>query len=282
MAGHDWESIKETESVSGQGFLRSEAKVPKVTSSTTRGEVRDGSNGATAPSGRLVERHVGLPSGRAVVGGLLMALAAVGTFLAYSNATADDHVDVLVAARQLHVGETLTADDLAVVSIDVDGSVRGLFGSADAAIGRTMVASVAAGEFLQESATTEVVDENSRLELTISLPGNRAVGNLSPGDRVDVFSTWSDTVTELIAVDAVVLAYGGPSGVLATGGDQVVVRLGLADFGQLEALVHAQAAGDITMIRVAPNTTTADVGREYTPRETRSDSVGADAAEADG
>lgn len=214
---------------------------------------------------RRVERRVGLPSSRAVVGGLLMAIAAVGTFLAYADATADDRIDVLIAARPLRAGDTITASDVELVPVELPGEVRGLFGDPAAAIGRTMVAGVDEGEFLHASATVEPVEGDEALEIAVSLPGNRAVSGLRAGERVDIFSTWSGDVTELIAVDARVLEFSGDSGVLLSGSDQVTVRLALADFSQVEAIVHAQAAGDITMIRSAIGTEVQDVGREYRP-----------------
>ncbi len=225
---------------------------------------RDGNSDGTT-TGRRVERHVGLPSGRAVIGGLLMALAAVATFLAYANATADDSIDVLIAARPLRTGDTITAADVELVAVELPGDVRGLFGDSRAAIGRQMVAALDEGEFLQASATVNPVDGDETLEIAVSLPGNRAVSGLAAGERVDIFSTWSGDVTELIAVDARVLESSGDSTALLSGGEQVVVRLALADFAQVEAVVHAQAAGDITMIRSAIGTELEDVGREYRP-----------------
>lgn len=215
---------------------------------------------------RRVERRIGLPSGRAVLGGLLMAVAAVGTFLAYTSATADDAIDVLIATRPLSAGETITTHDVELVAADLPSEVRGLFGTADAAVGRQIVASVGEGEFLQASATVTPVEGDEALEISVTLPGSRAVGRLQPGERVDVFSTWSGDVTELVAVDARVLeASGGASGLVQSGSEQVVVRLALADFDQVEAIVHAQAAGDITMIRAALGTEAQEIGREYRP-----------------
>ena len=194
-----------------------------------------------------------------------MAVAAVGTFLAYTDATADDTVDVLVAARDLRPGETIEATDVRLVGVDLRGHGRGLFGAVDAAVGRQVVAPVGAGEFLQASATAPGAEGAESLEIAIALPGNRAVGRLQAGERVDVFSTWGGSVTELVAVDARVLEVSGDGGPLLSSGTQVVVRLALTDFAQVEALVHAQAAGDITMIRSAIDTEVEDVGREYRP-----------------
>lgn len=193
-----------------------------------------------------------------------MALAALGTFLAYADANADDSIDVLVASRELQIGETITADDVELVAVELHGPVRGLFGAEQAAIGRRVVAAIGRGEFIQDSATSSAPADDESLELSVVLPASRAVGSLSPGERVDVFSTWAGDVTELIAVDARVLEMrSGGAGLAA--GSSVVVRLALRDFGQVEALVHAQAAGDITMIRAALGSSVEDVGRSYRP-----------------
>jgi len=245
-----------------------------VTATLTR---RNGRAPSPEAPARRVERRVGLPSGRAVVGGLLMALAAVGTFLAYADATADDSIDVLVARRDLTPGEVVRAGDVRLVPVELSGGVRGLFGAIDAAVGRQVTSPVAEGEFLLASATRPPVEGDEVLELSVSVPASRAVGRLQPGDRVDVFSTWSGEVTELVAVDARVLEVEGASSSGLGGSDSVVVRLALADFGQVEALVHAQAAGDITMVRAALGSEVEELGREYRPR------TGGDAeGEADG
>jgi len=239
---------------------------------------RNGGRAAVDAPARRVERRIGLPSGRAVVGGLLMALAAVGTFLAYADATADDDIEVLVVRRDLAPGEVIGADDVELVPVGLPGGVRGLFGAVDAAVGRHVVSPVAEGEFLLASATAEPLDGEEVLEVAVSVPASRAVGRLRPGDRVDVFSTWSGDVTELIAVDARVLEVRGSSSSGLGGSDAVVVRLAVADFGQVEAVVHAQAAGDITMVRAAIGSEVEDVGREYRPRTSRPDDTGEDEA----
>lgn len=247
---------------------------------SARRDRSDDTNG-TAP--HRIERRVGLPSGRAVIGGLLMALAAVGTFLAYAGATADDSIDVLIATRDLRPGEVLAAGDMTLVPVDLPDDVRGLFGSVEAAVGRQIVAPIDAGEFLQASATTSATEGAESLEIALALPGSRAVGRLVAGERVDVFSTWGGSVTELIAVDARVLEVSGSAANGLAGGELVTVRLALADFEQVEAIVHAQAAGDITMIRAAIGTDVEDVGREYRPLAGAGTSTEErSAAEADG
>ncbi len=235
-----------------------------MTTTLTRRNGR--ATGETSDVPRRVERRVGLPSGRAVVGGLLMALAAVGTFLAYADATADDTIEVLVAARDLTPGQTIRADDVALVPVELPDEVRGLFGAVDAAVGRQLAAPVEAGELLNVSATVVPLEGEETLEVAVSVPAVRAVGRLRAGERVDVFSTWGSEVTQLIAVDARVVEVRGGSSEGLGGSDSVTVRLAVADFGQVEALVHAQAAGDITMVRATIGTEVEDLGREYRPR----------------
>jgi Flp pilus assembly protein CpaB len=181
---------------------------------------------------------------------------------------------VLIASRDLRPGELIRAGDVELVPVELPGQVRGLFGAVEAAVGREVVAPVDAGEFLQASATSAGPEGDESLEITLALPGNRAVGRLAAGERVDVFSTWDGSVTELVAVDARVLEVSGGSGQLLSGVEQVIVRLALRDFAQVEALVHAQAAGDITMIRSAIGTELQDVGREYRPLGTDADPDG--------
>lgn len=194
-----------------------------------------------------------------------MAIAAVGTFLAYTHAGQADTVEVLVATHPLRAGHVIVADDVELVPVELPDEVRGLFGAPAAAIGRVVVAAIEPGEFLLASATVTPTDEVDALEVAVRVPVGRAVGDLRPGERVDVFSTWSSEVTELIAVDARVLDVQGAAGGVLDGGGTVLVRLAVRDFTQVEALVHAQAAGDITMIRARIGSERQDVGRQYRP-----------------
>ncbi len=57
---------------------------------------------------------------------------------------------------------------------------------------------------------------------------------------------------------------GGTVG-LGSGRELVTVRLSVADYDQVEALVHAQAAGDVTLIRAPVDTDARTVGRSYRP-----------------
>ncbi len=69
--------------------------------------------------GRPLRRRRTLPGGRAVVGGFLVALAAVGTFAAYTGAVADDDEQYVVASQDLPLGHRLTEGDLARLPMEL-------------------------------------------------------------------------------------------------------------------------------------------------------------------
>src|SRR5262245_58984994 len=79
--------------------------------------------GPSAPGGRQVARPAGVPGGRAVLGGVLVALAGVGTFVAWSRAAAEPHQAYAVAAEDLRPGDPLTADAVRFVPMDLPGEL---------------------------------------------------------------------------------------------------------------------------------------------------------------
>ena len=61
-----------------------------------------------ASSGRVIARVPGIPGARAVVGGLLVALAGVGTFVSWQRASGPPDRSFAVADRDLAPGERVT------------------------------------------------------------------------------------------------------------------------------------------------------------------------------
>jgi len=71
--------------------------------------------GAAPTGARQIRRRRSLPGSRAVVGGLLVAAAAVGAFGTYAAASDGPSDSVVVLTRDVGPGERLDAEDLAVV-----------------------------------------------------------------------------------------------------------------------------------------------------------------------
>src|SRR5258705_7893276 len=74
---------------------------------------------------RRVTTPRGLPGGRAVVGGLLVAASAVGVFSAYGSAHAPPSDRYVVVARDLTPGEIVGVGDLRLVAINLPADQRG-------------------------------------------------------------------------------------------------------------------------------------------------------------
>src|SRR5688500_15969628 len=80
-------------------------------------------NGSDPPA-RSVRRRRGLPGSRAVVGGLLVATAAVGLFAAASTSGQGPRQTYVVARHELNAGTRLAATDLELVPMELAPSLR--------------------------------------------------------------------------------------------------------------------------------------------------------------
>lgn len=217
-------------------------------------------NGATAGAvrgpdgaGRAITRRRGLPSGRAVVGGFLVALAAVGTFAAYTAGTAAPTTRYVVAARDLGAGEVLTLDALTLVAMELPDEQRSRsFDLPEVLDGAVTLAPLAVGELIQGSAVTAADDAPPARIVSFAADPARALGGrIRPGERVDIVATYGEgaqAYTELVLGDVRVLtadAAGGDD----LGGTTVGFTVEVADRSQELALVHATTVAAISVVR---------------------------------
>jgi Flp pilus assembly protein CpaB len=198
---------------------------------------------------RRIERAPGLPSSRAVVGALLMALAAVGTFLAYAGSTSSHGRDYVVAARSLPPGTRITAADLDAISLDLPAALsKHAFTDARSLVGKVAVGPVAKGEVIQAGSLTTQSAATEYHELSFSLPKSKAVdGRLQIGDLIDVFVTY-DQQTRSVVRNAEILSTGESRGSLGNVAD-ITLTLAIPSDADVVALVHAIQAGKITVVR---------------------------------
>jgi Flp pilus assembly protein CpaB len=187
---------------------------------------------------REIRRRRGLPGSRAVVGGLLMAVAAVGVFAAYTDATDAPSTTFVVAAGPLRPGERIEADDL-----------RQVRGTLPAAIGdRTFLDPE---QLVGRAAQASMVSDDATVghEVALALPRAQvAVGRLKPGERVDVFVTGDDRTDVVARGAAVVEIDAGDDGSL-TSERTLTLVLAVSDGDVVAALVHALRTGDVTVVR---------------------------------
>jgi Flp pilus assembly protein CpaB len=211
---------------------------------------------ATAPVIAVIKRRRPLPGGRAVVGALLVAVAAVGTFAAASGATADSRKPYLVARGDLAPGHRLVRADLAVGRMDLPGYVHAFRPSeADGLVGSLVVGPVARGELLPRSALrsgTPGVAGGRQISFPID-PARAVGGELQAGEFVDVLATYGgaqDGYTLVVVRAARVLSARDRGGL--AGADSLVLTLEVPTAEASMAVAHGLDAGHLTVVRSGP------------------------------
>jgi Flp pilus assembly protein CpaB len=205
--------------------------------------------GAEPEPRRVVTRAPGLPGGRAVVGGMLIALAGVGTFVSWRQASGPPEHSYAVATRDLQPGDPLTADDLRYQAIDLPADVAGRAFDTPADLeGRVLVAPVGEGELLQDGSLSDQGQPDAAAEISLALPRDLAVdGRLEPGDTVDVYATHDESTT-IVAQGVRVVAVTEAGGSFADG-SELTVTVGLPGADEQAQVIHAARAGEVTLVR---------------------------------
>lgn len=207
---------------------------------------------------RLIARPA-LPSARAVVGGLLLAVAAVVTFTTWQGAAATPDTSYAVASRALHPGERLGATDVRLVPVELASRLTGqAFTRPDDVVGRIALGPIGEDELIQQGQLSEAASAVPLVEVSFALPRDRALdGQLRSGDRIDVFATYDDRTEEVVR-GAQVVGLGGGEGPSLAPTDQVTVTVALEDVGRRAELVHAVRAGEVTLVRSTHSAATAE------------------------
>lgn len=204
---------------------------------------------------RTLRPRPGLPSSRAVVGGLLVALAAVGTWWAAAGAGASDGARYVVAARPLGPGEPIGADDVRLATLDLPPSLRSAARTELAdVVGSVALGPVEAGELLQAGALAPGVGHPTAREVSFAVETDWAVaGSLRVGDRIDVLATAEGTAeptSTRVLTDATIrrLTSSGGDGLGESRTQTITVAVESAD--DAARLVTAARAATITVVRV--------------------------------
>lgn len=190
------------------------------------------------------------------MGGLLVALAAVGIFAGYLSATAGHARPTVVATTDLGPGHRLTAADLAVVRLELPGSVaERTYVSPSQLVGAVVLGPVGRGELLQSSdVLAGDAPGGPGREISFAIDAARAVdGRLRPGEPVDVlatFGTGADATTTVVATAVRIARRSDPGGGLAGPGTQVVT-LTMPDEATTIAVANAVDTATVTLVRSA-------------------------------
>lgn len=179
-----------------------------------------------------------------------MTLAAVGVFVAYTDATQGPDHEVVVAARALRVGYALELDDLRSVAADLPAAVAAsAFSDPAALVGRVVLGPLDADEIIQRAAVTDDRHVEASHEVALTLPRSQiAVGRLKQGERVDVFVTVDDRTASVVRGAQVVQISDDGGGTL-TSARELTLVVAVPSGDAVAALVHALRTGDVTVVR---------------------------------
>ena len=201
---------------------------------------------------RIAPRRRVVPGPRAVVGGLLVAVAFIGTYATTTGALGSDERAVLVAARDIQAGTKLSADDVRVVNATIDATTaQNLASSPKQVEGATLLGALKAGEFIQGGNVASKAIASP--EVSFAIPRARAVGGeLRSGELVDVIATnkGGDSPNARTAISGakVTKVDKGSGNAIGAGGD-VIVTVSVADRAQATNIAAAVDGGQVTLVR---------------------------------
>ena len=207
---------------------------------------------------RVIGRRTALPSGRAVVGALLVTLAVVGLFAAYRQSQRETGTPHVVVARTVAAGEVVGAGDLAVRTLDLGELADRTFTDPAQAVGAIAVQTLLPGQLLQEANVIQPAagvtgSDVGTFEISFAIDRSRALGgDLLPGEVVDVVATVDEGGTSCATVvvhKARVVRSGGTDQDVLTSRGDFALTLAVAADQDVLGLVYAIDEADITVVR---------------------------------
>jgi Flp pilus assembly protein CpaB len=195
-----------------------------------------------------------VPSGRALVGALLVTLAGLGLFAVYLAASSGPSGRYVVAATAIAPGTELDIDHLEVVTGDLPSDVvDNAFTDVDDLVGMITVAPIAQGELVQSSAVgADPEPDQAGFTMSFAIDPDRAAGGqLRPGQRITILVTYTgaqEAITEVVAEDATVISFDLAGEAALDALDENVLTVRLPATANPLAVAHAARVGQITVI----------------------------------
>jgi hypothetical protein len=201
-------------------------------------------------------RRRALPAGRAVVGGFLVAVAAVVVFAASLAGSSRPGQSWVVTARPLAAGTILGPGDVTSSSMRLSRPAALLAYRQVALVeGRTLAVALPAGALVQNPVLVPSGQRPAMRPVSVAVDPVSLTG-LTPGQPVDVLATQgtgSGTAVAVVVRGATLMAATQPgSGALNAGGPGQVT-VGVATLAEVEAVVQAAHAGTITLVAAEPS-----------------------------
>lgn len=190
-----------------------------------------------------------------MVGGFLVALAAVGVFAGYTGATKDARRPYLVARQDLALGHRIARSDLGTLPMDLPALLASkVYRRPSQLVGAVVIGPVSKGELVQASSVVSGNDQSADQQISFPIDSARAVnGSLRTGEFVDVivtYGTGADAFTTAVVRGARVAERSLSRGSLTDHGNEVVT-LAVPLPADTLAVAHAVSAGSLTLVRAA-------------------------------
>lgn len=203
------------------------------------------------PSARLAMHR---PSRRAIVGGLLVAIAVLFAWVAVDAGERRPGREIVVATRAIAPGERIDASALEVRTVTMDDGLASRdFSSTGQLVDAVALGPIAEGDPVPRSAVLQAANGGNLRQFSFPVDRDRSLnGDLRPGERVDVMATFgsgSDSTTTVIARDALVLRVGDQKSGSIGSTAKLILTIGLTSADQVLDAVHASQVADLTVVR---------------------------------
>lgn len=188
---------------------------------------------------------------RLSVGHLAVAVAAILAFVANLAflRSQDDTTLVMVAARDVAAGDTLTAADLGTARVKAEGALlSSLVTSPDSLEGKVAARPIMSGSLIAGTDVLDRVSPDGLASMAVPIdPAHAAGGLIRVGDRVDLVDVTRESGAAYVIRDAPVLSISeARSGALAAGGGEHLVIGVTSD--QVLAVAEAIADGSVDVV----------------------------------
>ncbi len=207
--------------------------------------------GAERPA-RSVRCRRGLPGSRAVVGGLLVAAAAVGLFASASRSGEGPRHSYVVARQELPAGTRLQPSDLELAPMELAPALRArVFERAQPLVGATLLAPLGPGELVQSGAVVARAGDAASRELTFTLERGRVAPGIKQGERADLLATYGTGVeafTVVVVRQALLVVIERPRTSVGDAGP-TTLTVAVDDPADALALAHAIQLSKVTIVR---------------------------------
>jgi len=206
---------------------------------------------------REISPRKALPNSRALVGALLISIAAVGAYSAATGGSSGPTTEFLVMNTTVSAGQPVGLNGVSFEAMDIPPDVaRSAINSTDGLEGAIALRDLRPGEILSlnDLIASPLID-GSPLgpvhELAFPVPLDRTPPGLVRGDRVTILSTLrvADQPTTVVALeDAVVISFDARTDQIGSTGTGVLT-LSIPDADAVVSTAHLSQQGDLTVVR---------------------------------